>query len=263
MKAYVAIGLLAASLTAQAQTPGQATAHAPDGGVKETLQSISIPPLTSAPFSATVTTEWTKILPDGTTATQKNHRIVARDSSGRIFQERRYFSPNGDKQPTPLSNLQYIDPNLHEYYDCIPQEKTCYLRPWPGSALSAMSAGMTGLRACACATPQRAGMSVENQALGQETVEGITVTVSREVTTIAAGQIGNKKPEPIVKEFWYSPQLGVNLVTKRFDPRSGIQNFVVSQVSLYEPDRKLFEPPADYQIVRTEVVRPGVAQAKP
>ena len=260
LSAGVTAGVLCASAGAQS---AQATAHAPDGGVRETLQSISIPTLTNAPFSATVTTEWTKILPDGTTATVKNHRTVARDTSGRVFQERRNFSPNGDKQPTQISQLEYMDPNRHEFYSCVPQRKTCYVSEWRGPALTVMPAGMNGLQACGCASPQRPGVTVENVALGQKTVEDVEVTVSREVTTIAAGQIGNPNPEPIVKEFWYSPRLGINLVTKRFDPRSGMQNFVVDHVSLSEPDPRMFEPPAEYQVVREVVERPGLAQAKP
>jgi hypothetical protein len=106
-------------------------------------------------------------------------------------------------------------------------------------------------------------MSVENVALGQKTLDDVEATGSREVTTIAAGQIGNPNAEPIVKEFWYSPRLGINLVTKRFDPRSGIANFVVDHISLSEPDPGMFEPPADYQVVREVVERPGLAQAKP
>jgi hypothetical protein len=259
--AAAALGMCT-SAGAQLTTP-QATQHAPDGGVRETLQSIDIPTLTNAPFSANVETEWTKIMPDGTTATQKNHRTVARDSSGRVFQERRYFSPNGDKLPTPLSQLEYMDPNRHELYTCIPQRKTCYLSEWTGVALTAMPAGTTGLKVCGCATAPRPAMKVENEALGQKTIEDIEVTVSREVTTIAAGQIGNEKAEPIVKEFWYSPRLGINVVTKRFDPRSGMQNFVVDNISRNEPDAKLFEPPADYQVVRQVVVRQGLAQVKP
>ena len=69
----------------------------------ERVQSIDIPPMANAPFSAVVVTEWTRIMPDGSTALMKNHRTVARDSLGRVFQERRYFSPEGDKQMTQLS----------------------------------------------------------------------------------------------------------------------------------------------------------------
>jgi hypothetical protein len=72
--------------------------------------------------------------------------------------------------------------------------------------------------------------------------------------------IGNTNPQPIVKEFWYSPRLGINLVTKRFEPQAGAESFVVSGVSLDEPDPKIFEPPADYQIVREVVVKQAIPQ---
>jgi hypothetical protein len=106
-------------------------------------------------------------------------------------------------------------------------------------------------------------VTITHEALGQKTIEDVDVTGSREITTLPAGQVGNEKPQPIVKEFWYSPRLGINLVTKRFDPRSGIENFVVDHVSLSEPDPKMFEPPANYQVVRQVVERPGVAQSTP
>jgi hypothetical protein len=55
-----------------------------------------------------------------------------------------------------------------------------------------------------------------------------------------------------VKEFWYSPRLGINVITKRFDPRHGVQNFVVSNINQSEPDAKLFQPPADYRLVKMD-----------
>ncbi len=54
----------------------------------------------------------------------------------------------------------------------------------------------------------------------------------------------------MVKEFWYAPQLGINLVTKRFDPRvATIQNFTVTQINLSEPESKLFALPPDARII--------------
>lgn len=260
MRAFLAVCLLATGVTAQAQTPAQATMHAPDGGTLERIQSITISPLTGAPFSATVTTEWTKILPDGTTATMKNRRTVARDSTGRIFEERRSFSPTGDVDQTRTSNLQYSDPNRHEYYNCIPDERTCYVSKYLRPAMTEMPAGMTGLQVCGCASNHKTGVTITHEALGQKSIEDLDATGSREITTLPVGQIGNDKPQPIVKEFWYSPRLGINLVTKRFDPRSGIQNFIVNHVSRDEPDPKMFEPPPSYQIVRQVVERPATPQ---
>ena len=118
----VAFGFFALGGSAIAQ---DATAHALDGGTRQTLESITIPPLQSAPFTAVVTTEWTRIMPDGSTGTTKNHRTVARDSLGRVFQERRYFSPDGDKQMTQISELDYQDPTQHQLLICHPQNRVC------------------------------------------------------------------------------------------------------------------------------------------
>ena len=260
MKAVVIASLLALGLFARAQTPNQATAHAPDGGTSWHIQSIAVLPLTNASFSATVTTEWSRVLPDGTTATIKNHRTIARDSTGRIFEERRTFTPDGDTQPTRIDALEYSDPGRHEFYSCIPEQRTCYLSTYARSAMTAMPAGMGGLALCGCASPRLPGYSVQQEALGQQTIENLDATGSREVTTLPPGSFGNGKAQPVVKEFWYSPRLGLNLVTKRFDPRSGSENFIVNHLSLNEPDPKLFEPPVAYQVVRQVVVKQGAAQ---
>jgi hypothetical protein len=219
----------------------QAPAHAPDGGVRERLESLIILPQTNAPFSGTVTTEWTKILVDGSKQTNWNHRTIARDSSGRIFQERRFFMPTGDRIATQLSELDYADPNRHELFVCGPQQKVCYESPYNAPAtVNLMPAG-----------PQPSGnSSIQREDLGQKNIDGVDVKGSREIITIKAGAMGNDKDEPIVKEFWYSPRLGINVITKRFDPRYGIQNFTVSDINQSEPDPKLFEPPAEFHVVR-------------
>jgi hypothetical protein len=235
------VALWAAPLWVRAQG---APAHAPDGGTRETLISIDIPSLPNAPFLATVVTEWTRILPDGSTQTVRNHRMVARDTSGRVFQERRYFSPAGDKQVTQLSALEYQDPNRHELYQCQPSLKMCFVTPYvlptePGPQTNRALPGGRG--------------SVTVEDLGRKTMGTLDVVGSREVTTINAGVAGNERAEPTVKEFWYSPQLGINLVTKRFDPHaSGIDDFEVTDIQLTEPDPKMFEPPYGYQMVRRE-----------
>ena len=127
--------------------------------------------------------------------------------------------------------------------------------------MTAMPAGIGGLQLCGCASKPGNGIKIQQDALGQQTIEDLEATGSREITTLPAGAFGNAQAQPMVKEFWYSPRLGINLVTKRFDPRAGSENFVVGQVSLDEPDPRLFEPPADYQIVREVVERVGTPHA--
>jgi hypothetical protein len=208
------------------------------------LQSIDILPAPNAPFSASVETEWTRILPDGSTQTTRNHRTVARDNLGRVFQERRAFTPDGDRQVTALTEMDYQDPVRHELYICRPLLQVCDLYKYdPPSAVSIPKTGPL---------PGGAG-SVTREDLGRKRIEDLDLVGSREVTTINAGVVGNQRAEPTIKEFWYSPYLQINVITKRFDPHvSGVQDFEVKNINLSEPDPRLFNPPSEYRILRRD-----------
>jgi hypothetical protein len=184
-------------------------------------------------------------LEDGTTTTVRNHRTIARDSNGRIFQERRFFSPTGDKQETRLSNLEYADPTRHEFYDCVPTTLVCTVSAYyvPVSAPANLPASVT--------LPNGAG-TITRENLGQKNISDLDVVGSREITTINPGVNGYKAPEPTIKEFWYSPRLEINLIVKRFEPRGGAQNITVQSIDLSEPNPKLFAPPPGYRIIHTE-----------
>ena len=227
----------------------QAPLHAPDGNSRERIQSISISAKAGAPFRATVVADLTHQLADGTTSTMKSHRLVARDSSGRIFEERRFFSPEGDKQETQLSNLQYTDPTRKELYDCVPARHVCvvtaYVAPASAAPAQSLPAG-----AGTAQTNAKTGTTIES--LGERSIENVEAVGSREIWNLPAGVIGNSRAEPIVKEFWYSPRLDINLIVKRFDPRAGAQNFTVEDLDLTEPDPRLFVPPAGYKTVHMD-----------
>ena len=86
-------GLLTFSVTGQepaAQAPKQKVqfVNTQDGGVREVLESIAVPPKAGAPFTLTLETEWQKLLYDGGTVTFVNKRRIARDAAGRVYQER-------------------------------------------------------------------------------------------------------------------------------------------------------------------------------
>ena len=90
---------------------------------------------------------------------------------------------------------------------------------------------------------------VINEDLGKQLVSGVEVTGTRESVTYNPGQFGNDRQVTVSKEFWYSPQLGLNLISKRSDPRFGTQTFTVTNLTLAEPDPQLFEPPAGIQVI--------------
>jgi hypothetical protein len=223
-----------------AQAPDQAV-HAPSGGTRMTVISISVPPLPHAPFTATVTTEWRRMLDDGSTVTIKNHRTIARDNDGRIFQERRNLYPEGDPRQSQVRRLEFADPRMQVIYYCWPEPQVCEMynyfgppsipRPTPAGPLDGGREFLTRVD------------------LGRDTVSGVETIGTRETTTITSGAIGNDRAIEVVKEFWYSQQLGINVIEKRQDPRYGTQTFLVGQISLGEPDARLFDMPPNFRTV--------------
>ena len=240
-------GLLLSSLLflpvalCSAQEKAAQPTHAPDGGTIERFSSIFIPSTADAPFSATVNTEWIRHLPDGSTITLVNHRTVARDANGRIYQERAYFVPNDGKHETFVTQIEISDPAMGQIYICRTAEQICRLRefsPNAGPEFGVVAPGRAG-------TP---GLNVEQ--LGEQTVAGLEAIGTRETRVLEAASFGNEAAILERREFWYSPQLGVNLITKREDPRfSSQQSFEVTNLTLGEPEGKLFAPPAGYKIL--------------
>jgi hypothetical protein len=231
----------AVSLAQTPQSSARQPQRPPDGGTREVLISILIPSKANAPFTATVNTEWIRQLPDGSAITLKNHRAIARDAAGRIFQERRALVPDEAKANSGVTQIEISDPVLHELYICIPQEHTCQLEEFsPRESAPYGSPGKLHLAQ---------GASSESEDLGKQSIGGVETAGTRETTVIPANTIGNNSPLISKREFWYSPQLGVNLISKLQHPLSGTQNFEVSDITLGEPDAKLFEVPSGSRIL--------------
>jgi hypothetical protein len=240
--AFVLLFALVAGISVRvvlAQSPDDSL-HAPSGGVRTMVISIAVPPLPGAPFTATVTTEWKRSLDDGSTVTIGNHRTIARDNSGRVFEERRNLYPSGDPRENDINRLEFDDPRAHTQTTCWPSGHVCQITGYFRDAFTppAVPAG-----------PLEGGKAFLTRIeLGHDSVAGVDAIGTRETTQIEAGAFGNDRAVNVVKEFWYSPQLEVNLIEKRQDPRYGSQTFTVSPISLGEPDAKLFDIPAGFRI---------------
>jgi hypothetical protein len=187
-----------------------------------------------------VITEWIRQLADGTTITLKGRRAVARDSVGRIFQERRSLVPDDGKHDSVLTQIEISDPISHELYICKPREGVCQVELFSAPdfvpPLIATSA-----------RKQPGSPSLED--LGKQSIGGLETVGTRETTVIETGTIGNNSPIEIRREYWYSPLLGVNLISKLQDPRIGMQNFEVSDIALGEPDAPLFKLPSNAKVI--------------
>ena len=205
-----------------------------------------IPPKANAPFSLLLQTEWVKTLPDGGTITSENQRRIARDASGRIYQERWFLVPKNGKLKSQMTTIQISDPNAHTLYNCFMLDgmNQCVLSGYSPStsAVYNFQGPPTGKLA------DDAG-SVIHEDLGKELIAGIETTGTRDSVIYNPNVFGNDRKVTIEREFWYSPKLGINLISKRSDPRIGTQTFTATQLILSEPDPKLFDLPEGFKVV--------------
>lgn len=207
---------------------------------------ISIRTLPNAPFTATVRTELIRKLENGDAMVHKNHRLVARDGSGRVFEERRWATVDDDEHQSSLMRTDFRDPISHQLYVCNASAQVCrlfFFAPPPADAGTASS------------DPTH---QVTRINIGTATISGLETMGTRELTVIPASEEGTDRPVTLSKELWYSPQLGVNIKVKRFDPRFGTENFLVDDVVLGEPDPNVFKIPAGATVVQEVSPAPNV-----
>lgn len=244
---------VALSLTS-VMTPGQAAAvqdggtrstSTADGGTREVLESIFVPPKPAAPFFLTLDTEWSRPFANGGTYTLVNERHIARDSAGRIYEERWSLEPKGGKDPSLMTFIQIADPVRHTLYNCqMIQGKTCYLLNYSGSASEVYVPAVLP----SGPLPNGAGYHTHED-LGTNSLFGFETAGFRETTTLNPGVYGNDQPMVTTREFWYSPHLGIDLISNLDSPKSGRQTFTVTVISAAEPDPKLFSLPEGYRVI--------------
>jgi hypothetical protein len=216
--------------------------HGPDWRAPQRITPQYFSPKPDAPFSATAVTLWVRTLPDGSTVSSQNSRQVARDTDGRIYQQRATFVPlpKTANAESRVYATDYDDPIEHKWYHCMPAIKICNLFGYYVPANMAIVP--TGLQ------PDKTSF-ITREDLGSETLAGLEVQHSRETTTVYSGAVGNTRTILRTCEYWYSSALGINIKVKRQDPRDGDQTLWLKDVSLSEPEPLKFKIPADYRIV--------------
>lgn len=214
-----------------------------DGGTRERLESIFVPPIVNAPFSLTLETEWSRPLNGGGSFTLVNRRHIMRDSAGRIYQERWILVPKNGKVESTMNWIQIADPAKHMYYNCGVENKVCTPMPYGDSTTKVYKPliGSSGQ------LPDGDGFQ-NHEDLGTGNLQGLTTHGYRDTTVINPGVFGNDQPMTTTREFWYSPKLGINLLSTLDDPRTGKQVFTVTEISTDEPDPKFFSIPDGYTV---------------
>jgi hypothetical protein len=223
-----------------------------DGGTREVLESIFIPPIPPAPFSLTLDTEWTRPMANGGTYTLVNERHILRDSAGRIYEERWLLVPKGGKMKSEMNMIQVADPVQHTLYNCFTAERQCNLLRYSGSSTASYKPSL----ATSGPLPDGNGFRT-NENLGASTVAGMDTTGYRETTTLNPGVYGNDQPMVTTREFWYSAALRINLLSTLDSPQSGRQKFTVTQVSTSEPEPQWFQIPEGYKVVDKRTTAPA------
>ena len=241
------VALLFGSIICLAQTsdsaPNRGVRIAHDGGMREVLESIVVPPIGNAPFTATLDTEWVRYAGDGGTITLVNQRHVARDGRGRIYEERWWLVPKNSDRKSTMNWIQIADPRQRTLYNCSTERKVCELRVYdPAEDLTAAAP----LRPIVSGAVTTGPTNIED--LGTQNIAGIETIGRRETTAIEAGAIGNDQPTTAIREYWHSQELGLNLLSIRSGPMIGKQTFTITELTPGEPDSQLFQLPAGYKI---------------
>lgn len=204
--------------------------------------------VTGAPFTADVSTESVQILPDGNRIDNKTTGTLARDSSGRTRRDLTLpliggYSTSGNNG-APAHAVVINDPVAGVSYVLNDNRKEARELRLPGNFFRGNAASRDPN-----AAPRTNSPNVTTESLGTQLIGGISADGTRTTRTIPAGQIGNEKPIAVTVERWYSPDLQMDILIKRTDPRGGTTLFQLTNVVRSEPDASLFQVPSDYTVV--------------
>jgi hypothetical protein len=250
----IGLFILTAALSAQTPPPAGRGRFGPNGGPGPRFLGgePGMPGriVKNAPFTGDLVTETSQSLSDGNHIHQSTTAHLVRDSEGRT---RREQSLNGlGALGAAAANTKAVfisDPVAGVSYALNPSNRTVSKLAEPGRGRG----GRNGKQPPPPDAPHwgRGANSgdIKTESLGRQTIEGVPADGSRVTQTIAAGAMGNELPIQMVTERWYSPDLHMDVLTRRNDPRFGETVTKLTNISRAEPSHALFEPPADYKTV--------------
>jgi hypothetical protein len=242
---------------------------------------------TGAPYSAETTNEFVQVLPDGNRISRRTVSRVYRDSQGRTRTEE--FETNGPLLGSNVTQVITItDPVAGTTYMLYPETHTAVqnntvivkafktvpdgtdvttsgvnvvLDKAEAEKKAAEAAHITFSYSTAPGAGGNLYYSLESdknttrEDLGEQMIEGVLATGRRSTTVIPAGTIGNDQPIRVVSEQWTSKDLGILVMTRHSDPRSGETTYRATNINRAEPDPTLFQLPADYKLLQSKIRR--------
>ena len=223
------------------------------------------PIVTNAPYPGVAVTTIVQILGDGTRIKEKTEAKFYRDRAGRIRREQTILGVVALNPSMQLPRVVTIDPTPEGAfaYTLDPIARTARRGPRASGvipvelagAIFALRTGRMSLINQVLLIPQvgtGASGRQADEALGTHQIEGVRATGRRTTNTIPAGQIGNDRPIEITDERWESPKLKVLVYSRFSDPRTGVVEYRLTQISRAEPASELFAVPTDYTILESE-----------
>jgi len=249
-------------------------------------------PTKGAPYSADTITEAVQVLADGNRIVRRTTGRVYRDNEGRTRREEDHQGVSRDVPyvPSPDVTISIVDPVAGYSYSLDPENKIAWRTP-TGAAAGIMLKLQAAEQKQKLEEEQLVAAKREAEARQREggagggapvsgnvmvrrrggdvavaytpegpiehkTIDGLNVDGRKTTTTIPAGAIGNEQPLTITSEEWRSPELGVLVLTRHSDPRSGDSSYRLTNIVRAEPDPSLFMVPPDYTVKDTNVRRP-------
>lgn len=189
------------------------------------------------PFSAEVVIEDTKRLFDGAKVTKQRRGAIYRDGEGRTRREQPLETVGGfnivgvDNKPL---NLVFIN-------DFVAKTQTSL-------DLSNKIARIDPLGNQAKPFEKRQPDDAKTESLGTRTIEGVKAEGTKTTFEIPIGQLGNDKPVAVATETWFSPELGVIVMSRHVDPVAGEHIFKLVNIRRVEPPADLFTVPAGFRV---------------
>jgi hypothetical protein len=195
------------------------------------------------PFSADLEIEHNQTLSDGSHIHTVQHEKLYRDGEGRIRSEMYNHQDSDQQNPEELTTVTITDSPGNVRYTLQPRNLTAQRGTIFGLPLQTQAAPR---QAPAQQTQPRRKFASE--ALGAQTIEGIAAEGNRYSTTYPVNFMGNDAPLVNTGETWYSTEMGLQIVQKTNDPRTGETVRRFTHIQRGEQDPSLFQVPADYTI---------------
>ncbi len=212
-------------------------------------------PILGAPFVATLVQESEIKTRDGKSLVGRGTQKLARDSQGRTRTENPRPPLEGDELLTPesrarIDNLQgwitVNDPVAHLRILMYPNTLVAQLFP----DNPPKGASEQGYRRRYPGPVYIHSVPTIEEYLGIDSVNGVRVQHYR-ITQTYPPAPQCTEPEVFVSDYWYSPELHMNVVTKSLGPR-GMHTATLIELSRAEPDPALFKLPAEYTLARED-----------